>query len=489
MDEGSYPHPEVVRLVNERFVAIRVDTDHRPDINERYNQGGWPTCAVLDADGEVLLGRLYMPAHELIQVLASSSTPGQRWVIGKAAATQPPDAPATAAEVFAQVERAYDPYHGGFGDLEKFPHTATLEWLLDRQQRGLVDGEMLAKTLDAMAGQALCDKVEGGFFRYATRDDWQDVHYEKLLDDNARLLHVFLRAGTHAMHAQMAARWLVRVLWRDDVRAFAGSMDADENYYADRSRMGAPPRVDPTVYAGWNALAAKSLFRAAAAWNRPGLAGLALAALAYVRDRVRADGAVLRNEAGVYGLLDEQAHVTEAFAVAAQWTGDSAWLAAAERVLAFAESLAIPGGFRDGPAGGVGLLREIRRALPGNAALGEAAWRVHVLTDNPRWLDLAKAALEGAEAEARRYGFMAAAAGALRERVDAKGVVIKVSRNDLLFREMWCEPDPDLWVRRGSDGVSAGHALACSGAACARPTADVAELRRHVAMLRAATSR
>lgn len=491
MDEGSYPHPEVIRLVNERFVAIRVDTDHRPDVNERYNQGGWPTCAILDGDGEVLAGRLYMPAHELIQLLASTSSPGQRWVIGKAPPAELPDARATVTEVYAQLKRAYDPYHGGFGELEKFPHTAALEWLVDRRAHGEDDGGMLQKTLDAMVGHALYDRVEGGFFRYATRDDWQEVHYEKLLDDNARLLHAFLRAGAgpgggHRAEAEGVARWMIRVLWRDDVRAFAGSMDADERYYADSSRTGTPPPVDLHVYAGWNALAAKALFRASAQWNRPGLAGLALAALAYIRDRLRDDGAVLRNESGVYGLLDEQAHVAEAFALAAQWTGDAAWLETAERVLGFAESLRLDqGGFRDAPAGGVGLLREVRRPLPGNAALGEAAWRVGVLTENPRWQDLAVTALDGAEREAARYGFMATPAAALAERLKQKAVLVKVKDNDTIFRAAWCDPDPALLVRKVSEGVSIGQALACSGKACARPSADWDEVRGYIGMLRA----
>lgn len=485
MDEGTYPHGEVIRLINERFVAIRVDTDHRPDINERYNQGGWPTCAVLDADGEVLAGRLYMPPHELILLLQSCSTPGQRWVIGKAAPTALPEARATVQEVFAQLQRAFDPYHGGFGELEKFPHTAALEWLLDRKQRGETDGEMLAKTLEAMVSQALYDRVEGGFFRYATRDDWQEVHYEKLLDDNARLLHVLLRSGQHRAAAEGVARWLIRVLWRDDERAFAGSMDADESYYADISRRGTPPPVDIHVYSGWNALAAKALFRAAAAWKRPGLAGLALASLARVRTRIREDGAVLRNDGGVYGLLDEQAHVAEAFACAFQFTSDESWAIDAGRVLGFAETLHVPeGGFRDAPAGGVGLLREIRRPLLGNAALGEAAWRLAALTDNARWTTLAKNALEGAEIEAGRYGFMASPAAALRQRLERPAVVVKVCANDALFSALWIEPDPELLVRVVANGVSPGSALACSGAACARPTESLDEVRRHVGMLR-----
>ncbi|MFN7133555.1 MAG: DUF255 domain-containing protein, partial [Myxococcales bacterium] len=51
MDEGTYTHAAVAKLIAERFVPVRIDTDQRPDLNERYNQGGWPSVAVLDADG------------------------------------------------------------------------------------------------------------------------------------------------------------------------------------------------------------------------------------------------------------------------------------------------------------------------------------------------------------------------------------------------------------------------------------------------------
>src|SRR5213076_2552631 len=56
MDETSYSDPEVIRLINERYVPIRVDNDERPDVNRRYNMGGWPTTAFLTPDGEIVHG-------------------------------------------------------------------------------------------------------------------------------------------------------------------------------------------------------------------------------------------------------------------------------------------------------------------------------------------------------------------------------------------------------------------------------------------------
>lgn len=71
MDETTFSDPEVIRLLNERFVPVRVDTDRHPDINRRYNQGGWPTVAFLDARGNLLAGATYLPSQTVKEVLDS----------------------------------------------------------------------------------------------------------------------------------------------------------------------------------------------------------------------------------------------------------------------------------------------------------------------------------------------------------------------------------------------------------------------------------
>jgi uncharacterized protein YyaL (SSP411 family) len=186
----------------------------------------------------------------------------------------------------------------------------------------------------------------------------------------------------------------------------------------------------------------------------------------------------------VAGLLEEQAAVADAAAVMGQFTGDAAWIELAGRVLGFADSLALAeGGFRDGPAGGIGLLRFPRRLLPPNAALGEAAWRLAALTDDPRWSRLAAEASRGATLEADRYGFMAAPAAALAERLGGRTVVVKVRDNPALLAELWGRVDPGVVVRRVHDGPE-GAALVCSARACSRPVGRVADVLEQVSLLR-----
>src|SRR3990172_9340177 len=70
MDEEGFTHPEVIRRMNTDFIPVRVDSDKRPDINSRYNMGGWPTVAILDAEGEVVTGGTYMPTGQLLTMLS-----------------------------------------------------------------------------------------------------------------------------------------------------------------------------------------------------------------------------------------------------------------------------------------------------------------------------------------------------------------------------------------------------------------------------------
>ena len=70
MDETSYSDPRVIAAVNEHFVPVRVDNDRHPDVNRRYNMGGWPTTAFLAASGDVLTGGTYLPPDQMLESLA-----------------------------------------------------------------------------------------------------------------------------------------------------------------------------------------------------------------------------------------------------------------------------------------------------------------------------------------------------------------------------------------------------------------------------------
>ena len=66
MDDTTYSDAKVIAKIEESFVPVRVDTDLRPDINARYNLGGWPTTAFLTPGGELITGGTYIPPEKMM---------------------------------------------------------------------------------------------------------------------------------------------------------------------------------------------------------------------------------------------------------------------------------------------------------------------------------------------------------------------------------------------------------------------------------------
>src|SRR5215207_909654 len=130
MDRTTYADPAVVALIHDRFVPVRVDTDRRPDINDRYNLGGWPTTAFLTADGALITGGTFVPQDRMAGVLARVAAAA---ALVEPAAPDPIDTRVTDraddggdAAVIASIFGTFDGEEGGFGIEPKFPHTAPL---------------------------------------------------------------------------------------------------------------------------------------------------------------------------------------------------------------------------------------------------------------------------------------------------------------------------------------------------------------------------
>ena len=72
MDRESYEDPATAELINEHFIAVKVDRDERPDVDTRYQagvsaisgQGGWPLTAFLTPDGRPFFGGTYFPPDD-----------------------------------------------------------------------------------------------------------------------------------------------------------------------------------------------------------------------------------------------------------------------------------------------------------------------------------------------------------------------------------------------------------------------------------------
>jgi hypothetical protein len=265
MEEVCYENPEIIDIINEHFIAIQVDNDKRPDINERYNMGGWPTTAFLLPTGESMLvkdkegniirvGGTFFPPEQFKGLLLSISNfykenKKDLFSIGKLAAQAQKDLSkipvasdaevtvSTVDEVAQSVVSAFDETHAGFwfGRGNKFPHTAAVEFALVRYQRN-GDKKMLdyaTRTLDAMASGGMYDHLWGGFHRYSVTPDWRIPHFEKMSMDNAPLLQDYLHAFqiTSKEHYKRVAKETVgyvnSIMSDQENGGFYGSQDAD----------------------------------------------------------------------------------------------------------------------------------------------------------------------------------------------------------------------------------------------------------------------
>lgn len=287
MDSTTYSNPAVVDAINSGFVPVRVDSDRNPDINTRYNMGGWPTLAFLTPRRDVITGATYVPPDQMLGVLERIGTAydlqrdellaqaRENRAENEAVLTPRPAGSGSLCDydrILGKVRSAYDPAHAGFGRQQKFPHVEALEALIFQYElaRDPDDLAMVVDTLNAMIRGEVFDKVAGGMFRYATQRDWTEPHYEKMLGDNAGIARVLLDAHritdqpSFLDTARAVFGYLESTLLDPASGAFYGSQDADEEYYlldAQGRRGKAAPRVDNAFYVDSNSLTARAYLK------------------------------------------------------------------------------------------------------------------------------------------------------------------------------------------------------------------------------------
>ncbi len=248
MAHESFENEDTARLINERFVAIKVDREERPDVDALYMDavqaltggGGWPMTVFLTPDGAPFYGGTYFPPADRYGMPGFSRvlrTMGDLYATrrddverqaeefrrfyrerGEARVELPADLvpahtkldPALLDEAAQRLLPQFDTKEGGFGRAPKFPHPMVLEFLLRVQSRWHASErspsearsarpgprlmELVRLTLDKMAGGGIYDQIGGGFHRYSTDERWLVPHFEKMLYDNALLAPVYLHA-------------------------------------------------------------------------------------------------------------------------------------------------------------------------------------------------------------------------------------------------------------------------------------------------------
>jgi len=535
MDETSYSDDEVIQRINADYIPVRVDNDQRPDVNRRYNLGGWPTTAFLTPDGEILNGGTYIPPEgmrrfteqialvwrerkdELLDRLREATAHEEH-----AHGPRPGELSWDIVDTVSTLIRGqYDGEHGGFGRAPKFPQPKLLRFLLDEHRRTATPevAAMLQKTLAAMAGGGMYDPVEGGFFRYSTTREWGIPHFEKMLEDNSELLTVYAEAARsfpaagHDRVVRDVIRWLDTVLWRSDVQGFSGSQDADEHYYeldaAGRAGHDAP-YVDRTLYASWNALAASGYFAAFAALGDDAMAERGHQVLRTIGARLVVDRRLRHFDAGsgatLPGLL-----VDEAACLGAMIDAYETGLRPDALTDAVTIATALRAHFEDPDAGGFwdaaeraepGRVSKREKPIEDGAAAADALLRLAALTGDETWRGSALRALRGFVGEYRQWGQFAATYGSAVARALAEPLVTSVvgpggdPTASALWRVAVNNDDPARSLHRLDPQRDAARlqllgyppdrvaAYVCVGTACSAPIADPAALERELARAR-----
>ncbi len=525
MDETSYSDPDVIAAINQRFVPVRVDNDRRPDINARYNMGGWPTTAFLAPDGTTLTGATYLPPEQMRRALDDIANfyREHKTEIGERAAQLGARRPSyrpverddlresMVVRLVEELREAYDEEYGGFGDAPKFPQPETLEFLLNEWR---LAGDqriyaMVAQTMLAMARGGMYDHVEGGFFRYSTTRDWSVPHFEKMAEDHAGLLRVLaaleLFAPTDEMHATLVSTIAyTREVLRDGATGFfAGSQDADETYYAlslpERRAYGAP-YVDRTSYTNWTCALAGAWCLASAALDDDALLAQALQTLDAVHERLLDDDGLVYHfilPAGaphVRGLLTDQVAYARALLDAHEISGDARFLERARSLadVAIARFEAAEGGFYDRLPGdgALGSLAVADRPLYENGLFAEVLLRLEALTAQERYREHAQRILTLYARTFAAAGTLAASYARALRRYLSPVVAVRIVGNPAAtaeFREAALRlPSPFAAIRTlpGDAAVELNllsdpspAAYLCAGSVCAAPVREGGALR------------
>jgi uncharacterized protein len=265
MDRESYDDAEVAQIVNENFIAVKVDRDERPDIDSRYQaavsaisgQGGWPLTAFLTPDGKPFYGGTYFPPNDqwgrpsFKRVLASIANAYREkhadvteqsnlveQAIARAESFTGRNGRFSPRVVEAIVKSAlgmFDAKNGGFGGAPKFPHPSVLDLMLDYYGRTGDESVRNAcvTTLERMANGGVYDQLAGGFHRYSVDERWVVPHFEKMCYDNSELLknyvHAYQTTGSEffAGVARDILRWMDEWLSDRERGGFYASQDAD----------------------------------------------------------------------------------------------------------------------------------------------------------------------------------------------------------------------------------------------------------------------
>jgi uncharacterized protein YyaL (SSP411 family) len=532
MDEVTFEDPEVTALLREHFVVIRVDSDARPDVSERYSDWGWPATAFLSPQAQPVLNlRGYQEPRgfaALLRELIAEHERGQLRRLDEQVDAGPPadtDLDRIRDKASAQIDRFFDVEGLGWGSHQKYPWPDPIDYALLRARvRGEdVWRERALATLEAE--RALIDPVWGGMFQYSLKGVWDQPHYEKIAAIQAGAIENY----AHAAMLTGDDRWLEPArqitdyllgTMQDRQGGFFTSQDADlrlpdgssvvgKDYHAlddaSRRELGIP-RIDTAVYADLNGLTIHALTELYRASRDP----VVFEAATRAADRILVDH---RHASG--GLshgpnpspdelcyLADQAAMGWALLGLHRITGDPRYLTEAGAIAQFMiDSLA------DGDGGlfahtldpnAVGVFVQRRKPLLENSLAAQFFIELHLLLDGDGtqptpWLEHARRSLlaVGSDAQIEESGKLVARYGFALELLTGTTFDITVVANegDPVGDALWTAAlgvwEPRASLERSAPGqrypdLGQAALYMCSDRACSRPLRDPATAAREL---------
>ena len=227
MEQEVFENEEIAAYLNAHFISIKVDREERPDLDKYYQEvhqllnrrpGGWPTSIFCTPENKPFFAGTYIPPAsrdrmigfaELTGIIVSKVAERDEKLFQNADEIQqylkPEERPKEATVLKPSIIRTfvmqaahnYEKIDGGFSQQPKFPHTSTLNALLDivLLQNDAEAKEILEHTLSTMHRGGIYDLIDGGFCRYSVDSRWLVPHFEKMAYDNGLLCELYARAG------------------------------------------------------------------------------------------------------------------------------------------------------------------------------------------------------------------------------------------------------------------------------------------------------
>jgi len=442
MDQTTYADPRVLALLQANFIAVRVDTDQRPDLEARYRTGGWPTTSLLLPTGEILfqanslepevMTELLIEAKELYESEKEDlrKQAAQLWdrVKNRVQSNQPSGEalrPSMASHSVDMMKNEFDSVNGGFRDHPKFFEPEAIQMALGH---GFFENDvelinMGLTTLDRQV--ALLDPVWGGFYRYAEQADWSQPHFEKMLTIQAQNLHNYVKAFQYTGNSEykhIALRiidYVETFLTDQKTGQFFESQDADvrgqdgktlvsgtEYFSWDRIHRKAKgmPLVDRRMYTGSNADMAWAYLHAAQMLGKSELQERALNVLKRIVDerfdkKIGVAHGTIKGSFMLQGMLSDHIRLGRALVEAFRTTRERKFLQDAEDLAQTSQELLYDlkgGGFFDLPpsSDSLGLLNIPTKPARENIQAGRLYLDLFHLTNNDSYRSIAEQTLQ-----------------------------------------------------------------------------------------------